>query len=128
MIKKIIKQSLYIIFPLTVLSFLADWNSETLKGLRNFGAPELIPLSLLAGGILGIANLKGLAWSIELLTGNRKTDRKILVLGIFRLFILFVLITFLAYSRRVNLLALMAGMTIVFILTIKEGLKRARAS
>lgn len=128
MIKKIIKQSLYIILPLTVLSFLADWNSEVLKSVRNFGAPDLIPLSLLAGGLIGIANLKGLAWSIELLTGNRKTDRKIRVLGIFRLFILFGLITFLAYSRRVNLLALMVGMAVVFVLTVKEGLKRARAS
>lgn len=126
MIKKIIKQSLFIILPLTALSFLADWNSEALKGISNFGVPGLIPLSLLAGGVIGLANFKGLVWSMELMTGNYKAGKKIMVLGIFRLFILFVVITLLAYTRRVNLLALMAGMTIVFIITIKEGLKRAR--
>lgn len=128
MIKKITKQSLFIILPLTLLSFLVDWDSEVLKSLRNFGAPSLIPLSLLLGGALGLANLKGLVWSIDLLTDNYKADRKILVLGIFRLFILFGLITLLAYTKRVNFLAFMVGMTIVFILTVKEGLKKARSS
>lgn len=128
MIKKIIKQSLFIILPLTLLSFLVDWDSEALKSLRYFGTPSLIPLSLLLGGTLGLANLKGLVWSIELLTDNYKADRKILVLGIFRLFILFGIITLLAYTKRVNFLALMVSMTIVFILTIKEGLKIARDS
>lgn len=129
MLTKTIKQSISVVLPLTVLTFFVNWNTETLKIVRLFGNPDLVPASLLTGAIIGLANLKGLAWGLEGLSGgNYKASSRLVFLGLLRLVIVFALITFLAVAKLVNFLAFMAGMAIVFIILIKESLKIARKS
>lgn len=129
--KKVIRKSLLIILPLVLVSFivnffLAGWRNEHLRFLGLFGNPALIPMSIVVGGILGLANLKGLVWGIDSLLGTHKANTRLVFLSLFRLSVLFAVIIILAALRLINLLGLLAGMTVVFIVLITEALKMAK--
>ncbi len=124
--KRVINQSILIVLPLVLFTFLIRAKLEQIEFLVLLGNPRLIPASILIGSILGIFNLKGLAWGIESLLGTHKANVTLLILNILRLLILFVIITILVAFRLVNLLGLMLGMTVVLFILIKEGLKMAR--
>jgi len=124
--KKVIKQTAVVIVPLIILSLLVDWNREGLMFLRPFGNPDYVTLSIIIGAILGIANLKGLIWGIESMLGTRQANAKLVFLSLLRLFILFAVIIVLAALQLINFLGLLAGMTVVFVFLIKEGLKMAQ--
>jgi len=126
LVKKVIKQTIIVIFPLVILSLLVDWNKESLRFLRPFGNPAYVTISIILGAILGIANLKGMTWGIESMLGTRQANTKLVFLSLLRLFILFAVIIVLAALQLINFLGLLAGMTVVFIFLIKEGLKMAQ--
>ncbi|HAM53020.1 MAG TPA: hypothetical protein DCP92_20835 [Nitrospiraceae bacterium] len=126
LVKKIIRQSLFIIVPLSFLSLLPNWDSKELAFLRLFGNPNYMTISIILGAIIGIANLKGMIWGIESMLGTTQANLKLVFLSLLRLFILFAIIIILAALHRINLLGLLLGMTVVFIFLIKEGLKMAK--
>lgn len=130
LIKKVTKKSVILIFPLILLSFLVGrlvgWNDERLKFIALFGDPGLVTVSILIGGIIGLANLKGLVWGIESLLGNHRASTRMVFLSLLRLFILFAIIILLVVMRLINLLGFLIGMTVVFIVLIKEALEIAK--
>lgn len=112
LIKKIYKQGIVILLPLSILSALIEW--------------KRLPLSILLGGALGIANLKGLAWGVESLIGTQRPSGKIVFLSLMRLFILACILIILAYLRLINIFGILIGFTVIFILLLKEGLRAAK--
>ena len=125
LIKKVTKKSVILILPLILLSFLVDWKDERLKFIGLFGNPGLMAMSILIGGIIGLANLKGLVWGIESLLGTHRANTRMVFLSLLRLFILFAVIIVLVVMRLINLLGFLIGMTVVFLVLIKEALEMA---
>ena len=126
LIKKVTKKSVIVIFPLILLSFLVDWNDERLKFIGLFGNPGLMAMSILIGGVIGLANLKGLVWGIESLLGTYRANTRMVFLSLLRLFILFALIIILVVMKLINLLGFLIGMTVVFLILIQEALRIAK--
>ena len=126
LIKKVTRKSVIVIFPLILLSFLVDWNDERLKFIGLFGNPGLMAMSILIGGVIGLANLKGLVWGIESLLGTYRANTRMVFLSLLRLFILFALIIILVVMRLINLLGFLIGMTVVFLVLIREALRIAK--
>lgn len=126
-IKRVTKKSIIIIIPLAVLSkFLVNWRDERLRFVGLFGNPDLMTMSIVIGGIIGLANLKGLAWGIDSLLGTHKANTKLVFLSLFRLFILFAIIIILVVTKLINLLGFLTGMTVVFMVLIIEAVKMAK--
>ena len=126
LIKKVTKKSVIVIFPLILLSFLVDWHDERLKFIGLFGNPGLMAMSILIGGVIGLANLKGLVWGIESLLGTHRANTRMVFLSLLRLFILFALIIILVVMKLINLLGFLIGMTVVFLILIQEALRIAK--
>lgn len=126
LIRKVTKKSLFIIIPLVLASFLVDWRAERLKFVGLFGRTDFMTVSIIIGGVLGLANLKGLVWGIDSLLGTYKANTRLVFLSLFRLSVLFAVIIVLAALRLINLLGLLAGMTVVFIVLIIEAVKMAK--
>ncbi len=115
MIRRINRQALFILLPLALLSAFLEW--------------KRLPLGILTGGVLGLVNLKGLHWGVAGLTNEeaaRAAKGRILFFSMFRLLIVFAAVTALLYFGIVNILGLLTGFTVVFILVMKEGLTEAR--
>jgi Ca2+/Na+ antiporter len=112
LIRKIFKKSVIILIPLAALSSLIE--------------PKKLPAGIIAGGILALLNIKGLAWGVEGLIGAEKATAKMLFLSQFRLVVLFVVITVLVYLRIVNVFGLLLGLTVVFALVLIEGYRHSK--
>lgn len=111
-IKRINKQTVIVILPLAALSlFFSDWRVST---------------GVLAGGIVGLLNLRGLTWSINALLGIERPQGKFVILSIFRLLIVFAALLILAILKIINPIGLLVGFTAVFIIILKEGLIAAK--
>ena len=126
MTKKVLKETLVVIVPLVILSLLVDWNKGSLRFLRPFGNPDYVTASIILGAILGIANLRAMIWGLESMLGTQQASARVVFLSLLRLFILFIIIIVLAALQLINFLGLLAGMTVVFVFLIKEGLKMAQ--
>ena len=131
LIKKVTKKCIILLFPLIFLSFLVGrlvgWNDERLKFIALFGDPGFVTASILIGGIIGLANLKGLVWGIESLLGTHRASSRMVFLSLLRLFILFAVIIILVVMRLMNLFGFLIGMTVVFLVLIGEALRMAKA-
>jgi len=112
LIKKIYKQSIIILIPLSVISAFIEW-------------PKL-PLGILVGGILGLVNLRGLAKGVQGLTGTHRPTGKLVFFSLFRLAILAIVLGIIIVSGKVNVFGILIGFTAVFISILKEGLRSAR--
>jgi hypothetical protein len=123
---RIVKKSAFVILPLTLLSFVVDWRSESLRFLRIFGDPAFIPVSIAIGGLLGLANINGLIWSLERLLGSARANAKLVFVSMFRLLILFAVIIALTALRLINFLGLLTGMLVVFLVLIREAVHQAQ--
>jgi hypothetical protein len=110
--RKIFRSAVLVLFPLAAASAFLEW--------------EKLPLSILAGGLLGFLNVKGLAWSVEGLLGTHRASRRMVIFSLFRLLILFAILSLLVYLRLVNIFGVLAGLTVIFALIITEGLKYAK--
>jgi hypothetical protein len=108
LVKRIYKQGVIILLPLAAASAFFEWKK--------------LPISILVGGLLGFANLKGLSWGLEKFFGPYRPSGKLILLSIVRLFILTCILIILAALKLVNLLGILIGFTVIFILIIKEGL------
>ncbi len=114
LIKKVNRTSIIILIPLALISFFIEWKK--------------LPVSILAGGILGLANIKGLAWGVEGLLGSHKANAKMVIFSMFRLLMLCIIISMLVYLKLVNIFGILIGFTVIFTLLIIEGLKYAKNS
>ncbi len=124
--KRIVKQSVVVTVLLVLLSLLVDWKARGLMFMRLSGNPDFIPISIVIGALIGLLNLHSLIWSLERLLGAQRASAKLVFVSMFRLVVLFGLIIILVAFKLVNLLGLVAGITVVFIILVKEGLKMAR--
>lgn len=99
------------------------------------------PVSILIGGLVGLGNLKGIVMSVSRIFEIEKSDfkknqvnviepqkaqAKMLILGIFRLLIIFSILLILAILNIINVYGFLIGFSIVFLIIIKEGLISAK--
>lgn len=124
LIKKVIRISSPLLLILCGISLIINWDSISFAKL--FGSVRYIPHSIIIGGLLGLANLKGLVWGIETLLGTQKANTRLVYLSLIRLGILFAIIITLAALRLINLIGLVTGLTTVFIVLIFVGIRRAQ--
>jgi len=112
LIRKLNKNSLLVLIPLAAVSAFIEWKK--------------LPLSILLGGILGLLNIKALAWSVQGLLGAHKAGARMLFFSQFRLFALFLVLTALLYLKLVNVFGILTGFTVVFGMVIIEGLRHSK--
>lgn len=99
------------------------------------------PLSILVGGLIGLGNLKGIVMSVGRIFDIEKKDvkdspikviqpqkaqAKMLILGIFRLLIIFSILLILVILNTINIYGFLIGFSVVFLVIIKEGLSEAK--
>jgi len=110
--KSLYKQSIVVLLLAAVISAYFEWKK--------------LPVSILVGGGLGLANHRALSWGV---TGMLDADRsyvRLLFFSVFRLLIIFVILFVLIMYKLVNVLGVLVGFTIVFTLILKEGFVAAR--
>jgi hypothetical protein len=123
MLKRIYKFSLlFLVLSAAISSFFTEWR---------------FPLSILVGGFIGLGNLKGIVMSVSRIfeiersdfkrdqvsvIEPRKAQARMLILGIFRLLIIFSILLILAILNAINIYGFLIGFSIVFVIIIKEGL------
>jgi hypothetical protein len=112
MIKRLYKKSAFVVVLVALASAFFDWRH--------------MPLSILLGGVLAVANLKGLSWGVEGLVGSPGAAAKLVFFSLFRLLMLFIIIVALAFLGLIKLFGLLIGFTIVFTLLLIEGLKESK--
>ena len=112
-LRRIYKQGIFILLVLSVAAAFFDWKK--------------LPLSILIGGLLGLANLKGLAWGLRDFAASRPTGR-VIFWSMVRFFVLGTILFILALLQLINFIGILIGFTVVFILILKEGLRTARES
>jgi len=112
LIKRIYKKSFLVLIPFALLSALIEWKK--------------LPLSIIIGGALGFANIKGLAWGVRGLIGTGKATGRMIIFSMMRLFLLFMILSILVYLRLVNVFGILAGFTVIFVLLLTEGLRFAK--
>ncbi len=111
-LKGVIKKSLIIILPAAAVSAFFEWKK--------------LPLGIIAGGLFGILNLRGLVRSVEGLIGSEGLSAKIVFLSMTRLLMLFTAIFILVWLKIINVLGMLFGFTVVFVLILFEGMKVGR--
>ena len=114
LIKRVNKQTVIVLLPLSLLSAFIEW--------------KRIPISILLGGLIGILNLKGLARGIEgLAVTYQQTPKGRLILGsVTRLFIIACVLGILFFFDLINPFGILIGFTVFFIIFVKESLKAAK--
>ncbi len=112
LVKRTFKQSIIILLSLSILSAFIEWKK--------------LPVSILIGGVLGLANLRAIARGVENLIKTYRPTGKLIFLSIFRLFILASVLTILVVYKLVNIFGVLIGFTVVVIVILKEGLKVAK--
>jgi len=113
LIKRINKLGMVILVAAALLSAAYEWKK--------------LPFSILVGGMLGLFNLKGLAWGLRDFAMYRASG-KVVFLSIFRFFTLAFILIVLAVLKLINLIGILIGFTIVFVLVMVEGIRTARSS
>ena len=114
LIKRIYKKSFLVLLPLALLSALIEWKK--------------LPASIIIGGALGLANVRGIAWGVRGLIGSEKATGRMIVFSMFRLFLLFAVLSLLVYMKLVNVFGILIGFTVIFALLLIEGLRYARTA
>ena len=119
LIKRIHRQALiFLIITATVTTIIvaatavADW--------RKF------PHSVLIGGLLGLANFKGLAWGLKDFAVLQRPSGKLIFWSMVRFFILALILVVLALLKLINFVGILIGLTVVFALILKEGLREVK--
>ena len=114
MIKKIARNTAVILIPAAVVAAFLPW--------------ENLPFSMLIGGLLGILNIRALAWSIEGIIGTSSVNMKMLFFSQFRFVMLALIVVLLAYLRLATIPGIMAGFSVVFSQVLFVGMSHARKS
>ncbi len=84
-------------------------------------------MSILVGGILGMANFRGMTVGLDSLLGSFKPTMKLMFLSVFRLIIIMTTMIVLVALKVVDVLGLAAGFTAVLVVIVAEGYRAARA-
>jgi hypothetical protein len=108
---RIYKQGVIILLCLAAASAFLDWKK--------------LPVSIIIGGLLGLANLRGLAWGLRDFAASRPTGR-VIFWSMVRFFMLGTILFILAVLNLINFIGILVGFTVVFTLILKEGLRTAR--
>jgi hypothetical protein len=87
-----------------------------------------LPHSVLIGGLIGLANLKGLAWGLKDFEILHRPSQKLVFWSMVRFFILASILVVLALLELINFVGILIGFTVVNILIIKEGLRISKES
>jgi len=111
MIKKIARNTAIILIPAALIAAFLPW--------------ENLSFSILIGGLLGILNIRALAWSIEGILGTAAVNMKMLFFSQFRFVMLTIIVITLAYLRLINLIGIMAGFSVVFFQLLYVGYRNA---
>jgi len=112
MIRKIARNTAIILIPAAIASAFLPW--------------ENLPFSILIGGLLGILNIRALAWSTEGIIGTSAVSMKMLFFSQFRFVMLALIVVLLAYLRLVTIPGIMAGFTVVFTQVLFVGMRQAK--
>jgi|WetSurMetagenome_2_1015567.scaffolds.fasta_scaffold516656_2 hypothetical protein len=119
LIKRVHRQALiFLVITATVTTIIvaataaADW--------RKF------PHSVLIGGLLGLANFKGLAWGLKDFAVLQRPSGKLIFWSMVRFFILALILVVLALLKLINFVGILIGLTVVFALILKEGLREVK--
>lgn len=112
MIKKIARNTAIILIPAAAVATLLPWKN--------------LPLSMLIGGLLGILNIRALAWSVEGVLGTSSVNMKMLFFGQFRFVMLALVVVLLAYLRLATIPGIMAGFSVVFSQVLFVGIRQAK--
>ncbi|MCK5286695.1 MAG: hypothetical protein KAJ59_02675 [Thermodesulfovibrionia bacterium] len=113
LLKRVAQKSIIIIIPVSAVAAFFEWKK--------------LPLGILAGGLFGILNLRGLVRSVEGFLGTAVSTAKILFLNMTRLLILFSALFVLIKFKLINVLGLLFGFTVVFVLILIEGMKMSKS-
>ncbi|RJQ40619.1 MAG: hypothetical protein C4550_03190 [Nitrospiraceae bacterium] len=112
-VRRVYRQSAFTLIPFAIISALIEWKK--------------LPLSILIGGVLALANLKGLAWGIGGLVGaGEQVSGKLVFFSLIRLFILSAILITLFLLEVINITGIFIGITTVLIVLLKEGVKAAK--
>lgn len=114
MIKNIARNTAIILIPAALIAAFLPW--------------ENLPFSILIGGVLGILNIRALAWSIEGILGTSSVNMKMLFFSQFRFVMLALVVVLLAYLRLVTIPGIMAGFSVVFSQVLFVGMTHAKKS
>jgi hypothetical protein len=87
---------------------------------------KLFPLSVIVGGVLGLVNIRGLAWGVEGLLGTHRATGRMIFFSMFRLLILFITLILLVALRLANVFGILVGITVVFVLLLIEGYRTSK--
>ena len=79
----------------------------------------------MAGGVLALANLKGLSWGVTGLIGAEKATPKLVFFSFFRFMFLMLTLLLLLKLGLINPIGVLIGLTVVFTVLIMEGLGEA---
>lgn len=111
LIRRVELQTACVLLPLAALSlFQYDWR---------------MPVSLIMGGLIGAANLRGIVWGATALLGTDKARGKLMFLSFFRMLIIFSVLVVLAALKAIDVYGLLVGFTVSLVIIVKEGLGKA---
>lgn len=86
-----------------------------------------LPLSILIGGGLALANHRALAWGVEGMLAPNASFMRLLFFSMFRLLLVFLILAALLLLKVITILGVLIGFTIVFTVILKEGFVAAKA-
>jgi hypothetical protein len=119
LIKRIHRQALIFLIITSALTTL-------IAALTDITDWRKMPHSVLIGGLLGLANLKGLAWGLKDFATLHRPSGKLIFWSMARFFILALILIVLAVLKLINFFGILIGFTVVFVLILKEGLRIAK--
>ena len=113
-LKGVIKKSIVVIVPSIALA-------------AYFIEMRTVPAGIFIGWVFGIFNLRSLTRSVQGFVTADKSKSVLVFLNMFRLLGMFAAMTVLIYYRVINVLGLLYGFTVVFILILVEGIRIGKA-
>jgi hypothetical protein len=108
-LKRVIIKSLIILLPIALLSGFYEW--------------KRLPLGIIAGGLLGILNLRSIVRNVEGFIGTGALTAKVLIMSMTRMLFFFAMVAVLLWFRLINVFGMLFGFTVVLILILIEGLR-----
>ena len=95
-------------------------------GISVFLGWEKAPQGIIAGGLFGILTLRGVVRSVEGFVKSERFTGKIIFFTMSRLLILFLALFILIKYKMINVIGMLFGFTVVFVLILVEGMKEAK--
>ncbi|MDA8326367.1 MAG: ATP synthase subunit I [Nitrospiraceae bacterium] len=77
------------------------------------------------GGMLALANLRGLVWGVTGLLGTQKATTKLVFFSAFRFMLIVIILLALLKMGLINPIGVFIGLTVVFTVLVIEGLREA---